>query len=88
MKGDGTSQAKAAVQHDQPVLDCAWSGDGSVVFSGGCDKIAKMWTLQTNQQQQVAAHDAPIKHVAWVEEMKMLITGSWDKTLRYWVRFV
>mmetsp|Transcript_2007 Transcript_2007/g.7184 ORF Transcript_2007/g.7184 Transcript_2007/m.7184 type:complete len:345 (+) Transcript_2007:213-1247(+) len=80
----GQSVAKAAIDHDQPVLDCAWSGDGSVVFSGGCDKTVKMWNLQSNQQQQVAAHDAPVRHVAWVEEMKMLITGSWDKTLRYW----
>jgi len=54
------------------------------VFSGGCDKQAKMWNLQTNQQQQVAAHDAPIRELAYVPEMNCLVTGGWDKTLRYW----
>ncbi len=53
--------------------------------SGGCDKVAKMWSLQTNQSQVVAKHDAPIRHLFPVKDMNnMLVTGSWDKTLRYW----
>lgn len=75
---------KAAVQHTQPVLCSAWHPDGSIVFSAGCDKQAKMWNLQTNQQQQVAQHEAPIKDIAYVQEMNCLITGSWDKTVKYW----
>jgi len=78
------SVPKAAVQHSDPVLCSAWHPDGAVVFSGGCDKQAKMWTLATNQQQQVAAHNAPIKELAYVPEMNCLITGSWDKTIKYW----
>ena len=53
------------------------------MFTGGCDKIVKMWPLMSGgAPTQVAAHDAPIKEVAWIENMSMLVTGSWDKTLR------
>ena len=48
---NGTSVPKAACSHDQPVLCSAWNADGSSVFTGGCDKTAKMWNLATNQQQ-------------------------------------
>ncbi|KAK9824435.1 hypothetical protein WJX72_010244 [[Myrmecia] bisecta] len=66
-------------------MAAAWSADGTTVFSGGCDKQAKMWTLQTNQSQVVAKHDAPIKHLFTVKDMNnMLVTAGWDKTIRYW----
>ncbi|KAL3515562.1 hypothetical protein ACH5RR_022464 [Cinchona calisaya] len=74
---------KAAMLHDQPVLCSAWKDDGTAVFSGGCDKQAKMWPLLSGGQPvQVAMHDAPIKEIAWVPEINLLVTGSLDKTLR------
>uniref|UniRef100_A0A7N0VDI2 Uncharacterized protein n=1 Tax=Kalanchoe fedtschenkoi TaxID=63787 RepID=A0A7N0VDI2_KALFE len=75
---------KASISHDQPVLCSAWKDDGTTVFSGGCDKQAKMWPLAGGQPTTVAMHDAPIKELAWIAEMNMLVTGSWDKTLKYW----
>ncbi|KAG9160136.1 hypothetical protein Leryth_015035 [Lithospermum erythrorhizon] len=77
------SAPKAAIAHDQPVLCSAWKDDGTTVFSGGCDKLVKMWPLQSGGQPvQVAVHDAPIKEMAWIPEMNVLVTGSWDKTLK------
>lgn len=53
------------------------------MFTGGCDKIVKMWPLLSGgQPTQVAAHDAPIKEIAWIEQLNCVVTGSWDKTLR------
>lgn len=76
---------KAAMSHDQPVLCSTWKDDGTVVFSAGCDKQAKMWPLLSGGQPvTVAMHDAPIKDIAWIPEMNLLVTGSWDKTLKYW----
>ncbi|XP_020577103.1 LOW QUALITY PROTEIN: protein RAE1-like [Phalaenopsis equestris] len=81
----GSSQPKASISHDQPVLCSTWKDDGTTVFSGGCDKLVKMWPLMSGgQPTQVAAHDEPIKEIAWIEPLKCLVTGSWDKTLRYW----
>jgi len=51
------------------------------VFSGGCDKQAKMWHLSGNQPVTVAMHDGAVKDIAWIPEMNLLVTGSWDKTL-------
>ncbi|XP_041017620.1 protein RAE1 isoform X1 [Juglans microcarpa x Juglans regia] len=78
------STPKASISHDQPVLCSTWKDDGTTVFSGGCDKQAKMWPLSGGQPMTVAMHDAPIKEIAWIPEMNLLVTGSWDKTLKYW----
>lgn len=81
----GASMPKAAMSHDQPVLCSTWKDDGTVVFSAGCDKQAKMWPLLSGGQPvTVAMHDAPIRDIAWIPEMNLLATGSWDKTLKYW----
>jgi len=81
---NGQANPKASINHDAPVLSCSWSGDGTKVFSAGCDNKAKCWTLQTGQSMQAAQHAAPIKAAFWVDEMQMLVTGSWDKTIKYW----
>ncbi|KAG8878272.1 hypothetical protein FRB97_002671 [Tulasnella sp. 331] len=82
---NGRSQGKAMYSHEGPVLDVCWSKDGTKVFSGGADKAARMYDLQTGASQQVGAHDAPIKCVRWIETGGgILITGSWDKTVKYW----
>ncbi|MQM02420.1 hypothetical protein Taro_035195, partial [Colocasia esculenta] len=79
----GSSQAKASISHDQPVLCSTWKDDGTTVFSAGCDKQAKMWPLLSGGQPvTVAMHDAPIKEIAWIQQMNLLVTGSWDKTLK------
>lgn len=81
----GNSVPKAAISHDQPVLCSSWKEDGTTVFSGGCDKQAKMWPLLSGGQAvTVGMHEAPIKEIEWIPEMNLLVTGSWDKTLKYW----
>lgn len=79
------SAPKASISHDQPVLCSAWKDDGTTVFSGGCDKQAKMWPLLSGGQPvTVAMHEGPIAAMAWIPGMNLLATGSWDKTLKYW----
>jgi len=80
----GGVQAKLSMSHSQPVLCSSWSKDGVRVFTGGCDNVAKCWTLQTGQTMDVGKHDAPIKTCHYIDELSVLCTGSWDKTLRYW----
>ncbi|KAI9551497.1 hypothetical protein GHT06_021830 [Daphnia sinensis] len=82
----GKSIPKSQETMQGPVLDVAWSDDGSKVFMAGCDKMAKCWDLNSNQSIQVAAHDAPIKTCHWIKShnYSCLMTGSWDKTLKFW----
>lgn len=61
--------------------------DGTKVVSGGADKAARMFDLQSGQATQVAAHDEPVSCVRMFQAPnagEMLVTGSWDKTLKYW----
>ncbi|KAG8968128.1 hypothetical protein FRC03_008481 [Tulasnella sp. 419] len=82
---NGQSEGKAMYKHEGPVLDVCWSADGAKIFSGGADKAARMFDLNTQTSSQVASHDAPVKCVRWINAQGgILITGSWDKTLKYW----
>ena len=51
---NGQTQPKAQNKdHQQPVLCTSWSHDGTQVYTGGCDKTARLWNLATNQSTQV-----------------------------------
>jgi len=80
---NGTASPKAFIQHNAPVLCCAFSSDGTRVFSGSCDNIVKHWPLG-HQATNLGAHDAPIKEVAFSQETGLVVTGSWDKTVKLW----
>ncbi|KAG9000860.1 hypothetical protein FRB94_005083 [Tulasnella sp. JGI-2019a] len=85
VNAQGQSQGKAMYSHEGPVLDVCWSKDGTKIFSGGADGVARMYDLQTGASQQVGAHDGPVKCVRWIGTGGgILITGSWDKTVKYW----
>ncbi|KAG0637664.1 WD40-repeat-containing domain protein [Tuber brumale] len=83
----GQSIGKALYDHQAPALSVHWSKDGTKVVSGGADKAARMFDLQSGQATQVAAHDEPVSCVRMFQAPnagEMLVTGSWDKTLKYW----
>ncbi|EJT98300.1 WD40 repeat-like protein [Dacryopinax primogenitus] len=80
----GQTAGKFMYNHDQPVLSVCWSKDGTKLFSGGADKLAKMYDVSTGQTTQVAVHEDAVRHVRWVDQANVLATGSWDKTLKYW----
>jgi mRNA export factor len=83
---NGSTVGKAMFGHDAPVLCCAWSKDGTKLASGGADKLARLYDLQSGQSQPIAQHDAPIRSMRWVDTpgQPILATGGWDKTLKYW----
>ncbi|WBW73402.1 RNA export factor, nucleoporin Rae1 [Schizosaccharomyces osmophilus] len=87
VQSTGQSVGKALYDHQGPVLSVHWSRDGTKLASGSTDKSAKVFDIQTGQNQQVAAHDDSIRCVRFVESIgstPILATGSWDKTLKYW----
>ncbi|KAG9237550.1 WD40-repeat-containing domain protein [Amylocarpus encephaloides] len=90
IKGDGSSEGKAAFPHEGPVLSCHWSPDGKQVVGAGADKAARILDLGSGATTatQVAVHDAPIRCVRFFQPQSsnspMIVTGSWDKTVKYW----
>ncbi|KAG5463037.1 MAG: WD40-repeat-containing domain protein, partial [Olpidium bornovanus] len=81
---NGSTNAKAMINHDAPALCCSWSKDGTKLVSGGADKAARMLDVATGQSQQVAKHDEPIKSLRLFEAggFPILATASWDKTVK------
>ncbi|KAL9052071.1 MAG: hypothetical protein Q9162_005642 [Coniocarpon cinnabarinum] len=87
ISNDGQSNPRTLLSHEGPVLDCAWSKDGTKVFGAGTDKAVRMLDLGGGgQAQQVAAHDAPIKCIQFVDVngQGVLVSGGWDKKIKYW----
>jgi len=82
IQANGQSIAKAMQKHDQPILNCCWSEDGSKVFTASCDKTAKMWDLQSNTFIQIGVHDEPIRTIHYIQRpsYSCVMTGSWDRT--------
>ena len=86
IQNDGTTIPIARQTHNEAILSCAWSTDGTKVFTASCDNTAKMWDLQSNQQVQIAQHDKPIKTIHYIQyaNYTCVMTGSWDQTLKFW----
>ncbi|KAG9510625.1 mRNA export factor, partial [Fragariocoptes setiger] len=81
-----TGEPKAVQNHAGPVLDVAWSDDGTKAFTASVDKTVKMWDLGSNTFQQVASHDAAVRTIHWIKapQYSCVMTTSWDKTMKFW----
>ena len=68
-----------------PVLDIAFSGDGSTLFAGSNDNKVYMWQVASgNTMQQIGVHDAPVRSVCFAAANNWVVSGSWDKTIKFW----
>lgn len=84
VSASGQATPRAATSHAGPILCASWQHDGAKVYTGSCDKTAKVWDLSTSQATQVAQHTEPIKDIFWLKEMNCCVTSSWDRTVKYW----
>ena len=84
----GSINKIAEFQHtgNAPVLTCAYSSDGTKVFSGGVDGIIHIFDLQTQTLQILATLTSPVHlmKIANIGGMEVLISGSWDSKINYW----
>ena len=84
----GAAQGRSQYEHAGPALTTRWSSDGSIVASGGCDNVVKIFDVASGQSRQVGVHDSAVKCLRFVNcgptNTECLVTGSWDKTIKYW----
>ena len=69
------------------VLDCCFSADGSIVFSGGTDKKVRMWrggAPPNGLAEKIGSHDAPVKSVRFLPRANLVASGGWDRKLKFW----
>ncbi|XLR58065.1 hypothetical protein S83_008737, partial [Arachis hypogaea] len=60
------STPKASISHDQPVLCSTWKDDGTPVFSGGCDKVSRLYIEQRSwksNKQRVGAQEYSLRQL-------------------------
>uniref|UniRef100_A0A8K9XS13 Rae1 protein homolog n=1 Tax=Oncorhynchus mykiss TaxID=8022 RepID=A0A8K9XS13_ONCMY len=78
----------AQQMHTGHVLDICWSDDRNKVLLASCDKTAKMWDLNRNQDDDkmilMKTHVYPLARWHWIKttDYSCIMTGSWDKTLK------
>jgi len=70
--------------HDDRVLGVAFSRDGTLIATGGKDKIARIWEAATGQQRTSIRHQKAVTSVAFSPDGRWLATGSSGKIGRIW----
>ncbi|WP_017608537.1 nSTAND1 domain-containing NTPase [Nocardiopsis xinjiangensis] len=71
--------------HTGTVRDAALSPDGKVLVSGGIDRRALLWNLETGETVAELTHeDAIVESVAWSPDGDRVATGAQDRSIRVW----
>src|SRR5579863_5393770 len=71
--------------HSDDVSSVAFSPDGARIISGGFDKTARVWDVQTSREiLTLQGHTQPVSSVAFSSDGKRIVTGSNDNTGRVW----
>jgi eukaryotic-like serine/threonine-protein kinase len=67
------------------VRSIAFSPDGAILASGQSDRVIRLWSMQTGQEQmQSLGHEETISGLAFSADGFQLISTSWDRTMRIW----
>lgn len=65
------------------VLDCCFT-DLNHAYSGGLDKVLKLYDFTAQVEIIVGSHDEAIRCVHYCPEVNLVITGSWDRLIKLW----
>ncbi len=78
---DLSEPERARVDHAGAVRSVAFSGDGTLVASGGADNVAKVFDPVAAPRTSVQ-HDGAVVSVLWVPGRRWVVTASADATAR------
>ena len=71
--------------HKGFVHSVAFSPDGSLLATGGADKMARIWDSRNGAPLlELKGHKGAVSSVAFTPDGKRLLTGSDDGTARFW----
>jgi RNA polymerase sigma factor (sigma-70 family) len=72
-------------RHGHQVSIMAFSRDGTVIASGGADRVVRFWDPATGRQIGILrGHDGSIYALAFSRDGKRVVTGGQDRTIRIW----
>ncbi|MEU4761686.1 protein kinase [Actinosynnema sp. NPDC023794] len=82
---DPGSQWTILAGHDNLAIDAEFSPDGSVLATGGGDRLVKLWRVKDGVEIGVlTGNDAPVRRVTWSPDGRTLATASQDTVVRLW----
>jgi len=71
--------------HGGVVISGDWLPGGDQVVTGGWDKLACIWDVNTgNLIHQLSGHDEELTHCAANQSQRLVVTASKDSTFRLW----
>ncbi|MHC4606616.1 MAG: WD40 repeat domain-containing protein [Planctomycetota bacterium] len=71
--------------HDGIISCIAYSGDGSLLATGGYDKTIQVKKIEGEDTvPEITGHDGPVLAIAFSPDAKTLVSGSEDGTARFW----
>jgi hypothetical protein len=71
--------------HRIGVTSVAFSGDGSVLVSGGHDGVVRIWDWTSSKElRRLEGHEADVRSVAVSADGGRIASASYDRTVRLW----
>jgi len=90
---DGTMNGEGLHGHTGPVMQAAFSADGSRIVTVAQDATARIWDVKTRQTLRTLQHAEPnyrLRRPPWVlsgafsPDGHRVVTTSWDRNIRVW----
>ncbi len=81
----GIHEMKVFRGHSHGVWAVAFSPDGLTLASGGCDRLVRVWDIETKRLlRSLRGHTHDIRAILFTPDGQSIITGSEDRTIRMW----
>ena len=74
----------ASFEHQDLVIDAAFSPDGARILTASWDKTAKLWDAASGKLVASFAHQGFVWHAAFSPDGARILTASADKTAKLW----
>ncbi|HTU88880.1 MAG TPA: hypothetical protein VMF69_02175, partial [Gemmataceae bacterium] len=83
---DMPPKAERVLAHPDAMRAAVVSADGKRLFSGGADKIVRVWNLTDARmpERQFSGHTAAVNAIARSADGKILASAGDDETIRFW----
>lgn len=66
------------------MFSVAFSQDGTMLASGGSDKVIHLWDLQSEDHLELEGHEDSVLSVCFSPDSQVLVSGSRDSSVRFW----